>query len=152
MKWKQIVTVCLACCAVVLFACVRILLSCNCPAGLMAHWGFLWPFQAGCAEVYHQSFEPSPHNDGASYHVFSYTNEAAAASLFDWKAPDPDVYKFVPFRVYVDQLLDSIDVPEEWRPDYETCLYWQRQRTDRDELFVFWDSSANQLCFVEFYL
>lgn len=49
-----------------------------------------------------------------------------------------------PFRVEVDGLLDLGDIPDAWRTDYENCLFWQRQRTDHDTLFVFWDSAAGR--------
>ncbi|MCI8537138.1 MAG: hypothetical protein HFF18_00520 [Oscillospiraceae bacterium] len=152
MKWKLLIPVCLLCCGLVLADVVWLRLNDFCPFNLTVHWGFLWPVQANCSEVYHQSCAPSFNGDGAYYHVFSYQNENVVASMLDWVDPAEDVYISTPVLVHANQHLNSISVPEDQRPNWRACLYWTRTRTDLHKLTVLWDRTAGLLYFVELHI
>ena len=109
---------------------------------LNANWGISLPFKALCSEVYEKDSGASFHGDGIRYHVFSYKYEDYIDLMFAWGSNSR-------YSDTVEEWLDEIEVPEEWRPDYERCFCWDKVQNDNDQLIIFWDNDKNQLYIVE---
>ena len=119
---------------------------------LEENWGFSMPEAMGYSECYEKNTETSFQGDGLRYHVFSYENAEPVETLVRWeKTPHKTIF-FDSCRAAASMWTDELEVPKEWKPDYEACVFWYQAREDDSELLVFHDPQRKLLYVVESFL
>lgn len=117
---------------------------------LDANWGISLPFKARYSEIYEKDSETSFHGDGVRYHMFSYKYEDYIDLMFAWGgSPEHETLYYPSVSDAAEVWLDTIDVPEEHRPDYSACFSWNRAKEDNSEIIFFWNPEVNRLYIVE---
>ena len=116
---------------------------------LKLNWGFSLPLRAGYAEVYTAHTPSGIHGDGIRYHLFSYKREQHIESMLAWTAEEGTTRSRDTYREAAEEWLDELDVPAEFRPDYENCVYWYEIQSGNCEIIVFWDKAADALATLE---
>ena len=119
---------------------------------LKLNWGFSLPLRAGYTEVYAGNTPSGIHGDGIRYHVFSYKREAQIETMFRWTEEEAPTRRHLSYRKAAEAWLGELDVPAEFRPDYENCVYWYEIQSGNDEIIVFWDETADTVAMLEFFL
>ena len=113
-----------------------------------ANWGFALPEEAGIQEVFEADEGPSFHGDGIRYHVFSYEQEAPIQEMTKWQTEDPRVGSS--YTAKAEKWLDEIQVPQEERPDYSACVFYeQRRQLETDEMLLCWNQEQGRLYVLE---
>ena len=136
--------------AAVIFAAVAAWWSADYSVTLKANWGFSLPLRAGYTEVYTADTGVSFLGDGIRYHVFSYKREEPIASMFVWTEEEGETRSYVSYCKAAETWLDELDVPTEFRPDYENCVYWYAIESGNCEIIVFWNEAEDTLVTLEF--
>lgn len=119
---------------------------------LDANWSFSLPKDAKCEEVYEKDAGLSFHGDGVRYHVFSYQNEEPIEALFEWSETESDTLFAGGYSNAAEAWLDEIEVPQEERPEYESCVYWYASQADNSEIIIFWDDVRERIYIVESFM
>ena len=148
MKRKHILLTVLACLLLLAgFMGWRLLSSYMLP--LRLNWGISIPFWARPVQCYEKDSGPSFLGDGIRYHVFSYQYEDFIDQMFAWGSVDRETIYYDSFTQAAEAWLDEIEVPAEYRPDYDTCSNWYRAKSDNSEILFFWDAQRNLLYCLE---
>lgn len=149
MKKKGII-LSLAACILIIGGCIGWRIFTDYSRVLNANWGISLPYKALCSEVYAKDSGASFHGDGIRYHVFSYKYEDYIDLMFAWSSNNNHKTLFHDsYSETAEEWLDELNVPDEWRPDYEKCYYWYKAQEDNSQLIIFWDNDANQLYIAE---
>ena len=56
------------------------------------------------------------------------------------------------YRDAADDCLDSIQVPQEQRPDYDSCAFWYASQEDNSQVILFWNPDAKKLYVAESFI
>lgn len=148
MKRKHILLTVLACLLLLAgFMGWRLLSSYMLP--LRLNWGISIPFWARPVQCYEKDSGPSFLGDGIRYHVFSYQYEDFIDQMFAWGSVDRETIYYDSFTQAAETWLDEIEVPAEYRPDYENCSNWYRAKDDNSEIIIFWNADLNRLYILE---
>lgn len=113
------------------------------PYVMRINWGIQLP--DGYEELYGTSEKG---RDGNRYHVVRYGDESVLDDLLSWgEAPYG-----ANFKSFSETVLDAMEVPLEFRPDYEASGWYYTSQTDdnRDKLLLLRD--GNTLYIVECYM
>lgn len=121
-------------------------------ATLEANWGISIPSKSHYSEIYSKDDGPSFHGDGIRYHIFSYKDYSYVENMFEWEADEKETNFYENYSNTVNEWLDEIDVPSEYRPDYSKCLFWYNSKDDNSEIIILWDKDDNSLYVVESFL
>lgn len=113
------------------------------------NWGISIPFLARTAPYYEKDSGPSFLGDGIRYHVFSYRYEDFIDQMFAWGNVDRETIYYDSLTQAAEAWLDEIEVPAEYRPDYDSCSNWYRAKDDNSEIIFFWDAELNLLYCLE---
>lgn len=113
------------------------------------NWGISIPFLAQTSPYYEKDSGPSFLGDGIRYHVFSYRYEDFIDQMFAWGSVDRETIYYDSLTQAAEAWLDEIEVPAEYRPDYDTCSNWYRAKDDNSEIIFFWDAELNLLYCLE---
>lgn len=116
------------------------------------NWGISIPFLARPAPYYEKDSGPSFLGDGIRYHVFSYQYEDYIDLMFAWGSVDRETIYYDSLTQAAEAWLDEIEVPAEYRPNYDNCSNWYRAKADNSEINFFWDSELNRLYCLESFL
>lgn len=116
------------------------------------NWGISIPFLARTAPYYEKDSGPSFLGDGIRYHVFSYQYEDFIDQMFAWAGVDRETIYYDSLTQAAETWLDEIEVPSEYRPDYDACSSWYRAKSDNSEIIFYWDAERNLLYCLEFFL
>lgn len=119
---------------------------------LETNWGFELPIYALCSEVYEKDEGPSFHGDGIRYHVYQYKYEDYIDLMLVWETMENVSIFGKTYSEEADSWLDRLEVPDEWRPDYENCFYRYRTQDDNSQLLIFWDRELNRLYIAESFI
>ena len=147
MKKKRMI-LSLAACILIIGSCIGWRIFSDYSRVLNANWGISRPYKALYSEVYAK--DSGVNGDGIRYHVFSYKYEDYIDLMFAWSSNNNRKTLFHDsYSEAAEEWLDEIEVPFEWRPDYEKCFYWYKAQEDNSQLIIFWDDNANRLYIVE---
>lgn len=116
------------------------------------NWGISIPFLARTAPYYEKDSGPSFLGDGIRYHVFSYQYEDFIDQMFAWASVDRETIYYDSLTQAAETWLDEIEVPSEYRPDYDACSSWYRAKSDNSEIIFYWDAERNLLYCLESFL
>lgn len=116
---------------------------------LKTNWELEIPFSARCSEVYEKDTGASFNGDGIRFHVFSCKNEDRIDDMLVWTDDDHSTIYYGSLSEAAEQWLDVLDVPEEWRPEYDDSRYYYCSQEDNSELIIFWSKEAKMLYIVE---
>lgn len=119
---------------------------------LSTNWGIKLPTAAHCSEIYESDTGSSFHGDGLRYHVFSYEDTASIESLLEWSSEDRSTIFYSTQIEAATQWLMELNVPDEWKPDYENSQYYYCSHGDNSELIIFWNAENKLLYIVESFL
>ncbi len=121
---------------------------------LEANWGFSLPFKARYQLIYEKDSGPSFHGDGIRYHVYSYRYEDYIDLMFPWEGRERNTIYNKTYSEEVSQWLDRIEVPDQWRPDYDNgnCSYRYRRKEDNSQIIIVWNSTLNRLYIAESFI
>lgn len=119
---------------------------------LRLNWGISIPFWARPVQCYEKDSGPSFLGDGIRYHVFSYQYEDFIDQMFAWGSVDRETIYCDSLTQAAETWLDEIEVPAEYRPDYDACSNWYRAKSDNSEIIFFWDAERNRLYCLESFL
>lgn len=117
-----------------------------------ANWGIALPWKAQLTEVYASDSGASFHGDGIRVHVYSYEYEEYVQTMLAWYPTEQKTNFYPTVSDAAEAWLDEIQVPKEWRPEYEKCCSWHTSQSDNSELIFFWDNGANLLYVIENFL
>lgn len=118
---------------------------------LRRNWGIKLP--VGYSETYEATSGPSFHGDGTRYHVFSADDPDDLKDLVDWiTVGELDAEEAEAFIAEVDGWLEGIQVPQDERPDYSNCGFWQTEKNDHSQLVLFFSDATELLYVVEFFI
>ena len=110
---------------------------------IAANWGLELPESDRC--LYETDSGPSPRGDGERYHVFRYTVPGSQGIHVAWQdVPSQEV------RGRVTDILDSLSVPREWRPDLTECHCFTMTACGSSQLYLLLNSAGTRLYVVEF--
>ena len=116
---------------------------------LQLNWGISIPFWARPTQCYEKDSGPSFLGDGIRYHIFSYQYENFIDQMFAWGSVDRETIYFDSFTQAAETWLDEIEVPAEYRPDYDRRSNWYRAKDDNSEILIFWNADLNRLYILE---
>lgn len=116
------------------------------------NWGISVPFLARTAPYYEKDSGPSFLGDGIRYHVFSYQYEDFIDQMFAWASVDRKTIYYDSLTQAAETWLDEIEVPAEYRPDYDACSSWYGSKSDHSEIIFYWDAERNLLYCLESFL
>lgn len=116
------------------------------------NWGISIPFLARPALSYEKDSGPSFLGDGIRYHVFSYQYEDFIDQMFAWASVDRETLYYDSLTQAAEAWLDRIEVPAEYRPDYDACSSWYGSKSDNSEIIFYWDAERNLLYCLESFL
>lgn len=119
---------------------------------LRLNWNLILPSDSGCSEIYSDDSGPSFHGDGIRYHVFNYEDETAIDTMVDWQLTEGKTRFRMNYSEAVAEWLDSINVPDDWRPEYEDCFFWYQQKYDGDEMIILQDKNQKNLYVAESFI
>ena len=119
---------------------------------LKVNWGISLPVSALWQETYRTDSGPSFHGDGWRYHVFSYRREAPVEQMLPWSSEEGITVFQKSYRGAADDWLDSIQVPQEQRPDYDSCAFWYASQEDNSQVILFWNPDAKKLYVAESFI
>ena len=88
---------------------------------LRLNWGISIPFWARPTQCYEKDSGPSFLGDGIRYHIFSYQYEDFIDQMFAWGSVDRETIYCDSLTQAAETWLDEIEVPAEYRPDYDAC-------------------------------
>ena len=119
------------------------------------NWGIELPAE-GAKDIYSYS-EPSPHGDGIRYHVIDYPvgNETKKIQNTVFSLEKVFLHSIQPTVeqvLYVNQLLEKIDITEDVIPDWSKCNLLYQKKDDNSELYLFYWSGTGTLYVVESFL
>ena len=72
--------------------------------------------------------------------------------MFAWASVDRETIYYDSLTQAAETWLDEIEVPAEYRPDYDNCSNWYRAKEDNSEILFFWDAERNLLYCLESFL
>ena len=114
-----------------------------------ANWGLALPWQAQLTEVYASDTGSSFHGDGIRCHVYAYEYEEYVRTMAAWYTMEPKTNFYPTAGDASEAWLEELNVPKEWRPDYDKCCSWYQSQSDNSELLIFWDNGAKLLYVIE---
>ena len=88
----------------------------------------------------------------ASSYTITMQNEDYIDQMFAWGSVDRETLYYDSFTQAAEAWLDQIEVPSEYRPDYDNCSNWYRAKEDNSEILFFWDAKRNLLYCLESFL
>jgi len=103
-------------------------------------------------EIYEKDSGPSPHGDGTRYHIFQYEETATMNNLFSWSHGGFETNYADSCKDAVTELLESLEVPQEYYPDFQKGRYWYKNKEDSSELILCWNAQTGVLYVVENFL
>ena len=116
---------------------------------IKSNWDISLPIKAVLTETYEKDSGDSFHGDGVRYHVFSYKHEDYIDLMFAW-TPNEHKTNFYPTtREAAEVWLNEINVPLIERPDYASCVSWNKSKNDNSEIIFFGDNELNKIYIVE---
>lgn len=95
-------------------------------------------------ETYSKIGEANIFGDGVRYHVFKYEDINKIDKFFSW---ENNAYDYI---LKINNYLDSIDVPGEYRPNYEESIVYYCNKDAHDELIIIWSKKLKELYIIEF--
>ena len=119
---------------------------------LRLNWNLILPSDSGCSEIYSDDSGPSFHGDGIRYHVFYFVFETALYTIVDWQLTEGKTRFRMNYSEAVAEWLDSINVPDDWRPEYEDCSFWYQQKYGGDEMIILQDKNQKNLYVAESFI
>lgn len=119
---------------------------------LQANWEFYIPAEAKYSQSYTKDSGSSFNGDGIRYHIFNYENEEYIENLFAWMSEEKATLFSSSFSEATTLWLKEIEVPVEYYPNYENCLYWYQAQEDNSELIVCWGKDKKCLYIIESFL
>ena len=119
---------------------------------LRLNWNLILPSDSGCSGIYSDDSGPSFHGDGIRYHVFNYEDETAIDTMVDWQLTEGKTRFRMNYSEAVAEWLDSINVPDDWRPEYEDCSFWYQQKYGGDEMIILQDKNQKNLYVAESFI
>lgn len=119
---------------------------------LNTNWGITLPSDAHCLEIYESDTGVSFNGDGLRYHVFSYENSSSIEHLLEWSEDDRSTIFYSTQIEAAKNWLMDLNVPDEWKPDYENSRYYYCSHSDNSELIIFWNAENELLHVVESFL
>ncbi|MBQ9459609.1 MAG: hypothetical protein IJU66_06710 [Oscillospiraceae bacterium] len=120
-------------------------------AALHLNWGFELPREGSCQEVFHADSSDGFHGDGLRCHIYACAG-TRLGSMYGWLAEDRETIFHDSMSGAAEDWLEQLNVPAEWRPRCDDCLYWYQKQEDNSELLVFWDEGRETLCILESFL
>jgi len=112
---------------------------------IKANWGIWLP--RGFKEIYSTDSGPSFFGDGERYHVFYYRKGLKEKELEKF-----NYSKNTSLETEVENILESLQVPDNDRPDFTEEYYWyyQDDKDDpRDKLYIIYFVRYNKMYIVE---
>lgn len=119
---------------------------------LRLNLNLILPSDSGCSEIYSDDSGPSFHGDGIRYHVFNYEDETAIDTMVDWQLTEGKTRFRMNYSEAVAEWLDSINVPDDRRPEYEDCSFWYQQKYGGDEMIILQDKNQKNLYVAESFI
>lgn len=119
---------------------------------LNTNWGIKLPTAANCSELYESDSGSSFNGDGLRYHVFSCEDATTIEYLLKWSNEDCSTIFYSTQIEAATQWLTELNVPDEWKPDYENSQYYYCSHDDNSELIIFWNAENKLLYIVESFL
>lgn len=116
---------------------------------LKHNWGISLPFYARFSKIYDKSSESSFHGDGIRYHIYAYKDEKYVNSMFEWMSTEHSTIFYLSFSEAINNWLQEIDVPKEYYPNYDHCIYWYEKQDDNSEIIIILNNFENKLYIVE---
>lgn len=124
----------------------------NYNTALKANWEISIPYQAQFTEIYKKDSGSTFHGDGIRYHVFTYKDSTYISQMLDWESEEKETIFYGNYSNAVNALLDTIDVPSEYRPNCTNCLFWYNSHDDNSEIIILWDKDNYTIYVVESFL
>ena len=124
----------------------------NYNTALKANWEISIPYQAQFTEIYKKDSGSSFHGDGIRYHVFTYKDSTYISQMLDWESEEKETIFYGNYSNAVNALLDTIDVPSEYRSNCTNCLFWYNSHDDNSEIIILWDKDNYTIYVVESFL
>lgn len=119
---------------------------------LEANWKISIPSKAQFTEIYKKDSGSTFHGDGIRYHVFTYKDSTYITQMLDWESEEKETIFYGNYSNAVNALLDTIDVPSEYRPNCSNCLFWYNSHDDNSEIIILWDKENYTIYIVESFL
>ena len=119
---------------------------------LQVNWDFEIPNEAKYSQSYTKDSGSSFNGDGTRYHIFNYENEEYIKNLFAWMSEEKATIFSSSFSEATTSWLKEIDVPAEYYPDYNKCLFWYQTQEDNSELIICWDKDTKSLYIIESFM
>ena len=121
---------------------------------LKVNWGIELP-ETGVKEIFAYS-TPSFHGDGIRYHVLDYPigneNKRIQNAVFQVDKLLNGAQPTEAQIIYVEQLLEQIDVKDDVIPDWKKCSLVYLKQQGGSELFLFYRSGTGTLYIVELFI
>ncbi len=103
------------------------------------------------SELYSEDSGPGFHGDGIRYHIFQYQNTEKTDTLLSWSEEGQSrIGKS--FRITAQGWLDELNVPTEFRPNYDNCVYYYAIQNDCSEIIIFYEAETCRLYVLEQFL
>ncbi len=124
------------------------------PLALKLNWELSLPVTALFQELYSADSGPSFHGDGIRYHVYSYRYEDPIALLRSWSKTEGTTVFGESYSREASAWLDRIQVPPQWRPDFQdiSLNFWYTSKRDNSQIILFWSPEVNRLYIAESFL
>ncbi|MCC8196738.1 MAG: hypothetical protein LIO49_08110 [Ruminococcus sp.] len=106
------------------------------------NWGIVIPTDEGYSEEVSADSGASFHGDGTRYHVMYFDDAERISVLLGWSDEIPESVVD-----YSEQLLDELDI--NYRPDYESCVFYTQTKSDGSVILIFWDESRQEMYVLE---
>ncbi|MCD7847394.1 MAG: hypothetical protein LUG49_05135 [Oscillospiraceae bacterium] len=106
------------------------------------NWGIVIPTDKGYSEEVSADSGASFHGDGTRYHVMYFDDAERISVLLGWSDGIPESVVD-----YSEQLLDELDI--NYRPDYESCVFYTQTKSDGSVILIFWDESRQEMYVLE---
>ncbi|MGB7595547.1 MAG: hypothetical protein WBL80_08270 [Erysipelotrichaceae bacterium] len=111
---------------------------------IRSNWGIELP--APSKQIYYTDDGPSWMGDGTRYHLFQYHDDKKISKAFEWK----DISN-LPMESEIVKLIESIDVPDEYAPDFKKKYKYfiKKSSEDSSTIYLIFFEDTNQLYIIE---
>jgi len=111
---------------------------------IRSNWGIELP--APSKEIYYTDDGPSWMGDGIRYHLFLYNDVKKINKAFEWENTSN-----IPMESEIVKLIESIDVPDEYAPDFNRKYKYfiKKSSEDSSTLYLIFYEDTNRLYIIE---